>query len=92
MCHGLSRGTPQQREPERRSARRRGKASLSGKGEEEGWATIGNPLRWSVHRPAVLEAGAALQRLWVVRSLLLIYRRLGTSSAGYQQPGTYCVG
>ena len=52
--------------------RRRGKAPLLGKGEEEGWAAIGNSLPWSVHVPMGLEGRAALQRLWVARSLLLI--------------------
>ena len=30
---------------------RRGKAPLLGRGEEEGWATIGNSLHLSVHMP-----------------------------------------
>ena len=42
---------------------KRGKVPLLGRGEEEGWAPIGNSLHRSVCRPAGLEGGAALQRL-----------------------------
>ena len=51
---------------------RRGKAPLFGRRVEEGQATIGNSLLWSVCMPAGLEGRAALQRLWAVRSLLVI--------------------
>ena len=51
---------------------RRGKMALLRRGEEEEWAIIGNSLCWSVCKPAGLEDGAALWKLWATRSLLLI--------------------
>ena len=51
---------------------RRGKAPLLGRGEEEGQAVIGNSLCWSMHMPVCLDGGVALQRLWAVRSHLLV--------------------
>ena len=39
---------------------RRGKAPLLGRGEEEGWAAIGNSLHQSVHKPMILLGGVAL--------------------------------
>ena len=50
---------------------RRSKVPLSGRGEEEEQATIGNSLHWSVCMPTGLEGGVALQRPQAVRSLLL---------------------
>ena len=49
-----------------------GKSPLLGRGEEEGQATIGNSLCWSMHMPVCLDGGVALQRLWAVRSHLLV--------------------
>ena len=53
---------------------RRGKVPLLGRGLEEGWATIGNSLCWSMHKLKLtgLEGGAALWRLQAARSLLFI--------------------
>ena len=73
MYHRLRRGAPQQRETRRRSGGQEKQGTIVGEGrEQEGEATIGNSLRWSVFMPAGLEGGAALQRLQVVRRLLLI--------------------
>ena len=52
--------------------RRRGKAALLGRGEEEGQAAIRNSLHWSMSMSTGLEGGAALWRLQAVRSLLFI--------------------
>lgn len=54
VYHSLRRGTPQQREPRRRS-RPTGEAGQHGCGgqeEEEEQTTIGNSLHWSMHMPA----------------------------------------
>ena len=70
-----------------------GKSPLLGRGEEEGQAAIGNSLCWSTCLPTGLEVGVALQRLWVVRSLLLIYGREGTcASTGGQAPIVWAKG
>ena len=72
---------------------RRGKVPWLGRGEEEGQAAIGNSLCWSTCLPTGLEVGVALQRLWVVRSLLLIYGREGTcASTGGQAPIVWAKG
>ena len=71
---------------------RRGKGPLLGREVEEGWANIGNSLHQRMDMPLNLECGAALQRLWAARSLLLVYGRLGPSCADYLWPSTYCVG
>ena len=44
--------------------RRRGKAPLLWRGEEEEQAAIGNSLLWSVCMPVGLEGGVALRRRW----------------------------
>ena len=52
---------------------RRGKVPLLGRGEEEGWTTIGNSLHWSVRMPMGSQrVGQLWHRLRVVRSLLLV--------------------
>ena len=51
---------------------RRGREPLLGRGEEEGPAAVGNALLQSVRMPKGLEGGAALTRLRLARSLLLI--------------------
>ena len=57
---------------EKAQTRRRGKAPLLRRGEEEGQAAIGNSLHLSKCMPSGLEGRAGLQRLWVARSLLLL--------------------
>ena len=64
---------PQQREPGRRSGRQERQGAVVREGRGGGAAGIGNSLLWSKCMPTDLEVRAALRKLRVARSLLLLW-------------------